>query len=378
MRIPGRGPGGSVIKATVAAAVTAALAVTGAAAGGAGGKHDGQKTADQPLRVALASNWNKRPPAEFGFSDSGPGFLKAAEEAAQAGSSVARLAVSWTNVLQLGAKGPLPEWTEQSDSERFNPELGFKNLDQVVEVLRANGIRPLLTVSDAPPHTNPDVQPNPGLFYIRPPLDRFDGEFAAFYAVLAQRYPDAVLQVWSEPNLEYYGKIPPDRYVELAEAAAAAVHAVNPDQTVIGAAPSPGDNAWRQYLRAVYSSLDPSIEVGVNLYPRKGRSLERAMRRLSKDFHRVKKLARGRPIWVTETGLASIQFGVKRQAKGSAQIYKILSGGNAEAVIFHRLIDPDYGINEWEDSLGALDFDGARTPLYNRLQHLRLRHLRMR
>ena len=354
------------------------MLLTGAAAGGAGGKHDGQKTADQPLRVALASNWNKRPPAEFGFSDSGPGFLKAAEEAAQAGSSVARLAVSWTNVLQLGAKGPLPEWTEQFDYERFNPELGFKNLDQVVEVLRANGIRPLLTVSDAPPHTNPDVQPNPGLFYIRPPLHRFDGEFAAFYAVLAQRYPDAVLQVWSEPNLEYYGTIPPDRYVELAEAAAAAVHAVNPDQTVIGAAPSPGDNAWRQYLRAVYSSLDPSIEVGVNLYPRKGRSLERAMRRLSKDFHRVKKLARGRPIWVTETGLASIQFGVKRQAKGSAQIYKILSGGNAEAVIFHRLIDPDYGINEWEDSLGALDFDGARTPLYNRLQHLRLRHLRMR
>ena len=154
---------------------------------------------------------------------------------------------------------------------------------------------------------------------------------------------------------------------------------MNPDQTVIGAAPSPGDDAWRQYLRAVYSSLDPSIEVGVNLYPRKGRSLERAMRRLSKDFHRVKKLARGRPIWVTETGLASIQFGVKRQAKGSAQIYKILSGGNAEAVIFHRLIDPDDGINEWEDSLGALDRRwSSRTPLYKRLRALRLRHLRIR
>jgi hypothetical protein len=351
MRVPGRGPGGSVLVGAIGLAAVSALALTGAAAG----KQDGETKADQPLRVALASNWNKRPPAEFGFSDSGPGFLKAADEAAQAGSSVARLAVSWTNVL----------------------ERGWKNLDQVVEVLRANGITPLLMVSDAPPWSNPEALVN-GVFYIRPPLHRFDGAFAAFYTALATRYPDAVFQVWSEPNLEFYGKIPPDRYVQLAEAAAAAVHAVNPHQTVIGAAPSPGDDAWRQYLRAVYSSLDPSIEVGVNLYPRKGRSLERAMRRMSKDFHRVKKLARDRPIWVTETGLASIQFGVKRQAKGSAQIYKILSGGNAEAVIFHRLIDPDYGINEWENSLGALTIEEQPKPLYRRLRALRLRHLRIR
>ncbi len=98
------------------------------------------------------------------------------------------------------------------------------------------------------------------------------------------------------------------------------------------------------------------------------------MRRLSKDFKRVKKIAKGRPIWVTETGLASIQFGVQRQAKGSAQIYKILAGGNAEAIIFHRLIDPESPVNEWEDTLGALRVDLSPKPLYNRLRALRLRH----
>jgi hypothetical protein len=302
----------------------------------------------------MASHWQARPPAEFGFSDSGPGFLKAAGAAAGAGSSVARFAVSWT----------------------FIDEHGFDNLDRVVELLRANDIRPLLTVSDAPPWAAPGALIN-GQFYIRPPEPEFDDEFAAFYAELARRYPEAVLQVWSEPNLEFYGKIPPDRYVELAKAAAAAVHAVNPNQTVIGASPSPGDDAWRQYLRAVYSSLDPTIDVGVNLYPRKGRSISRATRRLSKDFRRAKKIARGRPIWVTETGLAAVQFGVKRQAKGSAQIYKILSGGNAEAIIFHRLIDPDYGINEWEDSLGAITAEQQPMPLYKKLRALRLRHMRM-
>jgi hypothetical protein len=355
MRVPGRGPGGSVLGGAIGFAIVGALALTGVAAGDGAGKKGEQSSNNTPLRVAMASNWRARPPAEFGFSDSGPGFLKAAEEAAHAGSSVARLAVSWTNIS----------------------EHGFQELDRVVAVLRANGVRPLLTVSDAPAWTNPDAWVD-GVFHIRPPLHQFDDEFAFFYTMLARRYPDAVLQVWSEPNLEFYGKIPPDRYAELAEAAAAAVHAVNPDQTVIGAAPSPGDGAWRQYLRAVYSSLDPSIEVGVNLYPRKGRSLDNATRRLSKDFHRVKKIARGRPIWVTETGLASIQFGVQRQAKGSAQIYKILAGGNAEAVIFHRLIDPSYAINEWENSLGALTADVQPKPLYNRLRALRLRHLKIR
>jgi hypothetical protein len=246
-------------------------------------------------------------------------------------------------------------------------------------VLRANGIRPLLMVSDVPPFANPAAHPvKGGPFYIVPPLHHADDDFAGFYTLLARRYPDAVIQVWSEPNLEFYGKIPPDRYVELAEIAAAAVHEVNPSQTVIGAAPSPGDDAWRQYMRAVYSVLDPSIEVGVNLYPRKGRSVERAMRRLSKDFRRVQKIADRRPIWVTETGLASVQFGVKRQAKGSAQIYKILSGGNAKAIIFHRLIAPDAGINEWEDSLGAMTVDAQPTPMYKRLRALRLRHLQIR
>jgi hypothetical protein len=341
----------------IGAVAVGALALAGAAIGGSAAKKDDEAAGHTPLRIAMASNWNKRPPAEFGFSDSGDGFVKAADQAADAGSSVARFSVSWTNFL----------------------EQGWKYIDQVVAELRANGIRPLMAVSDTPPlFAAGTALDDNNVFHILPPQHQFDDEFAAFYTQLARRYPDAVFQVWSEPNLEFYGKIPPDRYVELAEAAAAAVHAVNPDQTVIGAAPSPGDDAWRQYLRAVYSSLDPSIEVGVNLYPRKGRSLKRATRRLSKDFKRVKKLADGRPIWVTETGLASIQFGAKRQAKGSAQIYKILSGGNAKAILFHRLIDPDYGINEWEDSLGALDPDGARTPLYNRLRSLRLRHLRMR
>lgn len=351
-RIPGRRPGASVFSIAAGVAIAAVHMLTGAASGDQGNAKDRDKAGHRPLQVKMASRWQDRPPAEFGFSDSGPGFLKASEGAVAAGSTIARFPVSWTNIM----------------------EHGFRNLNRVVSLLEASGITPLLTVADAPPWTSPEAYVN-GQFYIRAPDPAFDGQFAAFYAELARRYPDAVLQVWSEPNLEFYGKIPPDRYVELAELAAATVHAINPEQTVIGAAPSPGDDAWRQYLRAVYSSLDPSIDIGINLYPRKGRSVTRALRRLSKDYRRVQKIARGRPIWVTETGLASIQFGVMRQARGSARIYKILAGGNAKAIIFHRLIDPDYGINEWEDSLGALTVDEQPKPLFEKLRRLRQRHL---
>lgn len=347
-------PHGRVLAAMAGIVVVSTVALASAAPGDNGSIKPDNGTGRVPLRAAMASQWQASKPAEFGFSDSGPGFLKATGAAADAGSSVARFAISWTNI-----------W-----------EHGFENLDDVVEVLGANGITPLLTVSDAPPWAAPGAFVD-GRFYIKPPDPEFDDEFAAFYATLAARYPEAILQVWSEPNLAFYGQIPPARYVELVEKAAAAVHLVNPEQTVIGASPSPGDDAWRQYMRAVYSSIsDPSIAVGVNLYPRRGRSLERATRRLSKDFKRVKTIARGRPIWVTETGLAAIQFGAKRQAKGSGQIYKILAGGGAEAIVFHRLIDPDDQINEWENSLGALEADSTPNPLYERLRVLRLRHLK--
>lgn len=350
MRIP---RGGGVAATTSGVVAAAILACTASA--GAERNTDDDRAGRIPPRVEMASQWHAKTPAEFGFSDSGPGFLKATGAAANAGSSVARFAVSWA----------------------FIDEHGFANLDHVVELLDANGVRPLLTVSDAPPWAAPSAFVN-DQFFIRPPDPEFDDEFAAFYATLAARYPSAILQVWSEPNLPFYGQIPPARYVELVEHAAAAVHLVNPTQRVIGAAPSPGDDAWRQYMRAVYSSIsDPSIAVGVNLYPRRGRSLKLAMRRLSKDFRRVKKIARGRPIWVTETGLASIQYGVHRQAKGSAQIYKILAGGNAKAIIFHRLIDPESPVNEWEDTLGALTVDQAPKPLYTTLRALRLRQLKM-
>jgi len=126
----------------------------------------------------------------------------------------------------------------------------------------------------------------------------------------------------------------------------------------------------------VYSSLsDPSIGVSINLYPRKGRSIVKALRRLSKDFRRAKKIADGRPVWVTETGLAGIQFGLRRQARGSALIYKLLAGGKARGIIFHRLADPDPPINEWENSLGAITVDDTPKPVYTRLRSVRLRHL---
>lgn len=348
MRTADRVVGASVVGLVAAVAI--------AAGAGASSQQEAQEQADQgprTLRAQMASKWKTRQPAQFGFSDSGPGFLKAAPAAAYARSTVARFAISWTNI-----------W-----------EHGWGNLDDVVAVLRENGITPLLTVSDSPPWANPDALRN-GRFHIVAPLHRYDADFAQFYAALAMRYPDAILQVWSEPNLEFYGQIPPDRYVELANLAADTVHAINPGQLVLGAATSPGDAAWRQYTRAIYASLDREIGVAANLYPRKGRSLRLAARRLSKDFRRVKKVARGRPIWITETGLAAIQFGLRRQAKGSAQIYKILAGGGAKGIIFHRLIDPDRPINEWEDTLGALTIDQRQKPLFKRLRSLRMRHLR--
>ena len=73
MRIPGRGPGGSLFVGTIVAAIVAALALTGVAAGERSGKQDGESEAETPLRIAMASNWRERGPAEFGFSDSGRG-----------------------------------------------------------------------------------------------------------------------------------------------------------------------------------------------------------------------------------------------------------------------------------------------------------------
>lgn len=153
---------------------------------------------------------------------------------ADAGVSAVRIPLRWSGV------------------ERSPGHLDWRDLDAQLDALAAHGIRPLLTLRDAPAWTRRDPPPPPHIFRCDVPAADVARESApptdpaaagAFAAALAARRPDVwAVEVWHEPNLfpnwRALGPDPED-YAAFLSVVAEALRAARPDVKVVSAGPAP-------------------------------------------------------------------------------------------------------------------------------------------
>ena len=166
--------------------------------------------------------------------------------------------------------------------------------------------------------------------WMKPPLRRHVGDFAAYGAEIVERYgtrgdfwiehpelpflPAQTVEVWNEPNLSSFwgdGKPNPARYGRIFLATARAIRAVNPETKLVFGSLSPGLGRRNiravPYLRAVLERA-PKVarfvtHVGFHPYGRDFTEAARRLRRIRRflDRHRLRRAA----IEISEDGMTT-------------------------------------------------------------------------
>lgn len=251
--------------------------------------------------------------------------------------------------------------------EPAEDELNWDEVDRVVGLLHQLHVRPLITVVGSPPWAGAGT---PG---IQCACDRaMDLQWQQLWQQVALRYPDAILNIWNEPNIDDYGNVSVDRMAELVNEAAAAIWQVAPGRTVVGPPMAPVGN-WIPYAGALYRKLDPRVQLAANLYPR-GHLVDN----LRAELGAVRRIARKRPVWITETNVSRIDVSLGRQKAYVRQVYELAKRKKVAGLIFHRLWSPFQegefkaagGLFSWDAGMSALAPNGHPGALYNAIGRL--------
>jgi hypothetical protein len=193
-----------------------------------------------------------------------------------------------------------------------------------------------------------------------PPRPAMNLEWAEYAAEVARRFPEAMIEVWNEPNTDDYWRPAPDpkRFAELLTLASHAVKAVSPrTEVVMGGLLNvrhtdalKGEVSVREFLSIAYSSL-PSLEgsadyLGLHTYPSGAYvGIGSRFRQAFADVRAVRdSYGDETPILVTETGVSTADLLIapeRRQATAIERIQKIVDAmPDVAGVLYHRVVEP--------------------------------------
>jgi hypothetical protein len=231
----------------------------------------------------------------MGFTDDWGGNPALLAKSRTAGATSARLYVCWCVV------------------EPNQGRLDWFGVDAAYRGMQAAGLRPLIVAVGSPGWAG-------GGGGASPPNARYDTNWQAFVRTLAQRYSGAMgIEVWNEPNfgVSFGGRADPVRFTALLKGAYAAIKGVAPSMPVISGGLAgtryvdSGGMPDDDFLRAMYKNgaKNAMDAIGDHFYP-SGHPLIFGMRM---DLDRLRGVRNsngdsGRPIWVTEFGLSTIQW----------------------------------------------------------------------
>ena len=255
--------------------------------------------------------------------------LSPAEEydlAAAAGANAARIDVFWSFMEPSPPKGGVHAYSGADHLDGY-----ADSIDARYGAMLARGIRPILILHSAPPWAQyqgtllqPGACSKDCWHEVEPRSDRIP-DWEAFARFMAQRYPEAAFEIWSEPNLtlHYRPKPNPGNYLRLYLTAYRAIKAVNPSADVLSggiaavSAPKPEKGiSLREFLGALYArglkTSAPDFQLSVHAYPASD-SLGAGSRFATQWDGIVDTMQAaqdmGRRIWVTETGISTSPVG---------------------------------------------------------------------
>lgn len=264
----------------------------------------------------------------------------------------------------------------------FHRPGGRRWYDHQMTRLRDAGLEVLLSVW----HTPPSLAEGPGC--ASPPREL--KAFADFIDQLIDLYGDcfAEFELWNEPNNLYkwdFATYDPD-WAKFAEMVCAAGHwaRVRGRTTVLGGI-APADPRWLELMER-YGALDCVDVVAIHAFPGmwwpEGQNWEwfSHWQGWERRLASIRAVIGDRPLWVTETGLATCDRVRAAPEKYALQARKLTEAtrASAERVYWYSLIDlhPDrealegFHVDENEYHMGLVTHDGRRKPAYGRLKQI--------
>lgn len=215
-------------------------------------------------------------------------------------------------------------------------------------------------------------------------------DYAEFCALMIHQYGDSFshLELWNEPNNRYkwdFENFDP-RWKKFGEMIRLAAHAAKRrgKPTVLGGM-IPVDHHWLELMRS-HGALEDIDIVAIHGFPEMwwegapNWEWHAHWQGWDEKIAYISQYVEGRPVWITETGLAT--WDVQTLAAGrhdlQTQMLEKAAAAPAERVYWYSLIDLEpsrdaiegFHVDENEYHLGLATFAGVKKPAYERFRQL--------
>jgi CDP-paratose 2-epimerase len=254
--------------------------------------------------------------------------------------------------------------------------------DWQMKRLAQSGLEVLLSVWHTPPSISEGGACNAPPKRLRDYADFIDRVITEYGSAFAD------LELWNEPNnrLKWNFEAHDPQWRKFGEMIGdAASWARQCGKTTVLGGMIPVDHHWLGLMKA-YGTLEHIDIVGIHAFPgmwfpeHPNWDWQRDWKGWDQKLAYIAEHAGGRPIWVTETGIATWDLALSREAKYELQEQAIdaLVTAAGERFYFYSLIDLDpereaiegFHVDENEYHMGLLKDDGFRKPAYERLKAL--------
>jgi hypothetical protein len=253
----------------------------------------------------------------------------------------------------------------------------FTRIQSAYDALVRAGIHPIISVSGSPYQWSAGAcNANTAPCFARPV--GHDREWSDFWSDLAYNFPDAILEVWNEPNLSRFwkqagGGVDPEDYARLLNLAYTAIKRARPATQVLApslaatGSPDVGGLADDAFLKRFFAA-DPHFD-GLSIKPFAGPAepwtfnVRAKVKRV--EAQRDAAGFGAKKIWIVNTGLSTggdPQHATPTEAQqgiGLASDYRALAADpDIAAIIVFRLVDT-LNSDPWEAHLGLWKYNTA-------------------